>query len=145
MAEELRSSSERMHSSTYPASTCNRNQAGGTKKSHSLPDSSILPLCCINSEGSQTLEIRKQPFFSYPSSRKQKRRKESTRALLKKRLTSKSDGDSPSFHEEMYLGKNNGMHNGSETGENCCIQNAVTARMIFIVSCRARLRSLYKE
>lgn len=105
--EDDASSSDRMRTYTYPQGRGNRG-ANSTKKSHSLPDSSLLPLCCLHSddEGGRGGDYRSRGHFGYGSPYRHvyhKRPMESSSMsaewLLKKRFASKSDGDSPSFHD----------------------------------------------
>ncbi|XP_035705429.1 pyrokinin-1 receptor-like isoform X2 [Folsomia candida] len=87
--EEFSSSSkDRLRTYTY-------HKGNGTKKSHSLPDSALLPLCCINNSdgGGQ--------HYNAPTST-QPTKETSVEWILRKRLQSKSDGDSPSILEEFH-------------------------------------------
>jgi hypothetical protein len=86
--EEFSSSSaDRFRTYAYPK---------GTKKSHSLPDSALIPLCCINnSEGGGGGQ-------HYNTTTSQPTKETSLDWVMKKRLASKSDGDSPSIHDELH-------------------------------------------
>lgn len=107
-AEDDATSSDRSRTYTYPQGRGNRG-GSSTKKSHSLPDSSLLPLCCLHSDDEEVAgrDLRSRGHYGYGSPHRhvyhRKRVTEpssmSAEWLLKKRFASKSDGDSPSFHD----------------------------------------------
>ncbi|ODM97259.1 Neuropeptide capa receptor [Orchesella cincta] len=99
------SSSGRLRTCTYPQGRGNR-AGNATKKSHSLPDSSLLPLCCLHSDdegADRGRDFRSRGHYGYGSPHRhvyhRKRPMESSSMsaewLLKKRFASKSDGDYP--------------------------------------------------
>jgi hypothetical protein len=97
------SSTDRLRTHTYPRGGGKR---GGTKKSHSLPDSSLLPLCCLNQgDGSTGTQIDQPRSRNYNFAKKRGQPQASLSAewLFKKRIASKSDGDSPSVQDDDLL------------------------------------------
>jgi len=109
------SSADKVRTYTYPSG---RKKTSSAKKSHSLPDSSLLPLCCINngqmgnSGGSSggLGNLRENSRLCTTASRAGISTTGATREtsisgewLLKRRITSKSDGDSPSVQDEFHF------------------------------------------
>lgn len=101
---EFSSSSTQLRTYTYP-------KGNGTKKSHSLPDSALLPLCCLTTSDGGPHPHR---YNSPPTSTQQTKETSVTWILKKQRLISKSDGDSPSvdLHYPSICGDDHGQAGG---------------------------------